>query len=107
MEPNQILQTRLELVHLAITDFKSVVSTIPPPEDTLSLYHSLLSIQELFILLTKKIGMISIIPKRISQIFYLIHTSKVLPAPDDRPETDTLSIDEYNVPLPGSVTILE
>lgn len=30
---NQILQTRLELVHLAITDFKSVVSTIPPPED--------------------------------------------------------------------------
>ena len=44
--PTLILQTRLELVHLAITDFKSVVSTIPPPEDTLILYHHNLPLQE-------------------------------------------------------------
>ncbi len=31
---NQILGTRLELVRLAPTDFKSVVYTIPPPELT-------------------------------------------------------------------------
>ena len=41
-----VLQTRLELVHLAITDFKSVVSTIPPPEDTLILYHHNYGMQE-------------------------------------------------------------
>ena len=35
----QILQTRFELVRLAPTDFKSVVYTVPPPEDTLILYH--------------------------------------------------------------------
>ena len=29
----QILQTRFELVRLAPTDFKSVVYTVPPPED--------------------------------------------------------------------------
>ena len=34
----QILQTRFELVRLAPTDFKSVVYTVPPPEDNL-LYH--------------------------------------------------------------------
>ena len=67
--PTQILQTRFELVRLAPTDFKSVVYTVPPPEDTLSLYHPLPKIQELFMLLTKKIGMIDIIPKRISQKF--------------------------------------
>ena len=31
----QILQTRFELVRLAPTDFKSVVYTVPPPEDNL------------------------------------------------------------------------
>jgi hypothetical protein len=31
-------QTRFELVHLAITDFKSVVSTVPPPGLT-SIYY--------------------------------------------------------------------
>ena len=35
----KILQTRFELVRLAPTDFKSVVYTVPPPEDTLILYH--------------------------------------------------------------------
>ena len=83
------------------------MSTIPPPEDTGILYHHPYGMQKLFLLLTKKIGMVFTIPKRISQIFYLIHTSKVLPAPDDRPVTDTLSMEEYNVPLPGSVTTLE
>ena len=29
----QVLQTRFELVRLAPTDFKSVVYTVPPPED--------------------------------------------------------------------------
>ena len=53
----QILQTRFELVRLAPTDFKSVVYTVPPPEDTLILYHQAYRMQELSIQLfslTKK-----------------------------------------------------
>ena len=43
----QVLQTRFELVRLAPTDFKSVVYTVPPPEDVL-LYHTRCCFQNLF-----------------------------------------------------------
>lgn len=41
-----VLQTRFELVLLAEIDFKSIMSTVPSPEDTTLLYHQDYAMQE-------------------------------------------------------------
>ena len=86
------------------------MSTIPPPEDTLILYHRNYAMQELSIQLfffDKKIkGWYLPSLKNIARKIYLTQISKVLPVPIAKPLTETALTLTYFVLFPGNVTAL-